>query len=71
VDDAQFPVAIVFLEVRVIAGITGWEKLGTPAIETIVWTCVAFSVLVGDIAIQVQELWRKRPDPVRARAVSA
>jgi len=67
----SFAVALVFLEVRVIGGVTGWEKLGTPAIETIVWTCLAFSVLVGDVAIQVQDLWRKRPDPVRARAVSA
>jgi uncharacterized membrane protein len=67
----SFAVAIVFLEVRVILGITGWERLGIAATETVVWTCLAFSVLAGDIAIQVQELWRKRPDPVRARAVSA
>jgi uncharacterized membrane protein len=67
----SFAVAIVFLEVRVILGTTGWERLGIAATETVVWTCLAFSVLAGDIAIQVQELWRKRPDPVRARAVSA
>ena len=67
----SFAVAIVFLEVRVILGITGWERLGLAATETVVWTCLAFSVLAGDIAIQVQELWRKRPDPVRTRAVSA
>jgi uncharacterized membrane protein len=67
----SFAVAIVFLEVRVILGITGWERLGIAATETVVWTCLALSVLAGDIAIQVQELWRKRPDPVRARAVSA
>jgi uncharacterized membrane protein len=67
----SFAVAIVFLEVRVILGITGWERLGIAATETVVWTCLAFSVLAGDIAIQVQELWRRRPDPVRARAVSA
>ena len=67
----SFAVAIVFLEVRVILGITGWERLGIGVTETVVWTCVGVSVLVGDIAIQVQELWRKRPDPVRAKAVSA
>jgi hypothetical protein len=31
------------------------------AIETIVWTCLAFSVLAGDIALQVQESLRSRP----------
>lgn len=67
----SFAVAIVFLEVRVILGITGWEKLGIGAAETVVWTCVGFSVLAGDIALQVQELLRMRPSAARARAVSA
>jgi uncharacterized membrane protein len=67
----SFAVALVFLEVRVIAGVTGWEKLGTPAIETIVWTCLAFSVVVGDLALQIQELLRIRAVPARSRAVSA
>jgi uncharacterized membrane protein len=67
----SFAVALVFVEVRVIAGVTGWEKLGTPAIETIVWTCLAFSLLIGDIVLQVQELLRSRPLPARTRAVAA
>jgi uncharacterized membrane protein len=56
----SFAVAIVFLEVRVIAGISGWEKLGEGAFETIVWVCLAFSLLLADIAIQWQELSRTR-----------
>jgi uncharacterized membrane protein len=56
----SFAVALVFLEVRLIAGITGWEKLGEGAFETIVWVCLAFSLLIGDIAIQWQELSRTR-----------
>ena len=67
----SFAVALVFLEVRVIAGVTGWERLGTPAIETIVWTCLAFSLLIGDIVVQMQESMRTRPLPARTRAVSA
>lgn len=63
----SFAVALVFLEVRVIAGVTGWERLGTPAIETIVWTCVAFSVLAGDIVLQVQESLRSRPVTLKAK----
>src|SRR6266496_4144383 len=56
----SFAVAIVFLEVRVIGGLTGWDN-NTRTIETIVWICVAFSVIAGDIAIQVQESLRSRP----------
>jgi len=66
----SFAVALVFLEVRVIGGITGWDK-NPAAIETIVWTCVAFSLLIGDIVLQAQELLRSRPLPARTRAVAA
>jgi len=66
----SFAVALVFLEVRVIVGVTGWEKLGTPAIETAVWCCLAFSILAADIVLQFQELRRTRPAPARAQTVS-
>ena len=56
----SFAVAIVFLEVRVISGLGGWDASLT-ASETIVWICVAFSVLVGDIVLQVQDSLRSRP----------
>jgi len=63
----SFAVALVFLEVRVVAGVTGWERI-PGAIETIVWSCLAFSLLSADIVLQVQELRRSRPV---ARAVVA
>jgi uncharacterized membrane protein YozB (DUF420 family) len=67
----SFAVALVFLEVRVILGITGWENLGPAAVETVVWVCLAFSVLLGDIAVQSQELQRTTPAIVaRAKAAS-
>lgn len=56
----SFAVALIFLEVRVIQGVFGLEKI-PGATETIVWCCVAFSVLAGDIVIQAQELRRSRP----------
>ena len=56
----SFAVALVFLEVRVISGLGGWDTSLT-ASETIVWICVGFSVLVGDIALQVQDSLRSRP----------
>ncbi len=55
----SFAVSLIFLEVRVIQGVFGLEKI-PGATETIVWCCVAFSVLAGDIVIQAQELLRSR-----------
>lgn len=67
----SYAVALIFLEVRVILGLTGLERLGPHAVETVVWCCVGFSILAGDIVLQVQESLRMRRAPVRAQAVSA
>lgn len=56
----SFAVALIFVEVRVILGLTGLENVHG-ASETVVWCCVAFSVLAGDLVIQAQELLRSRP----------
>jgi uncharacterized membrane protein len=56
----SFAVAIVFLEVRVIGGVSGWENLDVHANETIVWACLAFSILSADLVLQWQQL---RPSP--------
>ena len=56
----SFAVALVFLEVRVVQGVTGWEKLGIGATETIVWSCLAFSLFSADVVLQIQELRRSR-----------
>jgi hypothetical protein len=58
----------VFLEVRVVQGVTGWERLGIAATETVVWSCLAFSILAADIILQVQELRRSRPLAARVAA---
>jgi uncharacterized membrane protein len=66
----SFAVALVFLEGRVIGGVTGWEDLGVHASETIVWACLAFSILSADLVLQWQELGRSRPVLQRHRVVS-
>jgi uncharacterized membrane protein len=63
----SFAVAIVFLEVRVIGGLTGWDTLGPKAIETIVWVCLAFAVLAADIVLQWQDLVGSRRVAARPR----
>lgn len=65
----SFAVAIVFLEVRVIGGVTGWDNLGIAVTETIVWSCLAFAILFADLVLQWQDLRSTRA--VRARAQTA
>src|SRR6267154_4759599 len=67
----SFAVAIVFLEVRVILGVTGLEKLGDSAAETVVWMCVAFSLLFADLVLQWQDLHRSRPAPARVQPTTS
>jgi uncharacterized membrane protein YozB (DUF420 family) len=67
----SFAVAIVFLEVRVVLGVTGLEKLGDSVAETVVWMCVAFSLLFADLVLQWQDLRRPRPAPARVQPVPA
>ena len=63
----SFAVAIVFLEVRVILGLTGWDKVHDGSIdETVVWTCLAFSLLAADIVLQWPDLVRARIANVRS-----
>jgi hypothetical protein len=50
----SFAVAIVFLEVRVIGGVIGLSSLDVHANETIVWACLAFSILSADLVLQFQ-----------------
>jgi len=65
----SYAVAIVFLEVRVISGLGGWDD-SSAATETIVWLCVAFSLFLADIAIQWQDLRATRPAPAKVMAAA-
>jgi uncharacterized membrane protein len=56
----SYAVAIVFLEVRVISGLGGWDS-SSATTETIIWVCLALSLLFADIAIQWQDLRPARP----------
>jgi hypothetical protein len=67
----SYAVAIVFLEVRVISGLGGWDS-SSATTETIIWVCLALSLLFADIAIQWQDLRAARPVAAKATlAVSA
>ena len=52
----SYAVALTFLEIRVILGVFGLDQpLDWHILETVVWGCVASSVLIGDIANQLYE----------------
>jgi uncharacterized membrane protein len=56
----SFAVALVFLEGRVIGGVTGWDHLDMRVTETIVWACLAFSILAADLVLQWKQPGRQR-----------
>jgi uncharacterized membrane protein len=57
--------ALIFLQVRVIGGLTGWEN--TPATdEVVVWVCVALGYPVADVALQIQALLLARQQRLKA-----
>jgi uncharacterized membrane protein len=66
----SFAVALVFLEGRVIGGVTGWDTLDIHVTETIVWCCLAFSILSADLVLQWQQLWPSRSTVRRQSSVS-
>jgi hypothetical protein len=52
----SYAVALTFLEIRVILGVFGLdEPFDWQVLETVVWSCTASSVLIGDIANQLYE----------------
>jgi uncharacterized membrane protein YozB (DUF420 family) len=65
----SFAVALVFLEVRVILGITRWDATpGYATPEMVVWFCNVFAIFLADVVLQIQELLRARPAAKSARA---
>ncbi len=58
----SFAVSVSFLEIRLILGLTGLDQPFDWAVtETVVWSCVAMSVLIGDLANQWHELASAKP----------
>jgi hypothetical protein len=64
----SYAVSLTFLEIRFILGLTGLDQPFNWAIlEVAVWTCVALSILIGDLANQWYELASARPRPARTQ----
>ena len=68
----SYAVALTFLEIRFILGVTGLDQpFNWAVLEVVVWTCVALSLLVGDLANQWYDLAHARPRPARTQRAEA
>src|SRR4029077_17473487 len=63
----NYAAALTFFEIRLILGVMGWDD-DIVLTETVVWSCTACAILVGDIANQIYELQSMRPRRARMPA---
>jgi uncharacterized membrane protein len=62
----SYAVALVFLEVRFILGVTGWEALGVEIVQAVIWSCLAMSLLLADVVNHWLELRALLTTPVKS-----
>lgn len=61
----SYAVALVFVEVRFILGVTGWEALGVEIVQAVIWSCLAMSLLIADVIIHWMEIRAMVKPPVK------
>ena len=52
----SYAIALVFIAARFVLGTTGAEKLGIEVVQATIWSCLALSVPLADIALNWREL---------------
>ena len=52
----SYAVALVFLEGRFVLGVTGLEAHGVEVIQAVIWSCLAISPLLGELAVHWNEI---------------
>ncbi len=63
----SYAIALVFIASRFVMGVTGWEALGVEIVQAIIWSCLALSVPLADIALNWKDLRSAATVPVKAR----
>jgi uncharacterized membrane protein len=66
----SYAVALVFIAGRFVMGITGWETMGVEIVQASIWSCLALSVPLADVANNWRELRSASSVPVRPKAVA-
>jgi uncharacterized membrane protein len=64
----SYAVALVFIEARFILGVTGLGQLGIEMVQAVIWTCLALSLLLADLANHWLEIRAALQTPVRSPA---
>jgi hypothetical protein len=67
----SYAIALVFIAARFVMGVTGWEALGVEVVQAIIWSCLALSVPLADVAIHWSELRSTVKVPVKSGAKAA
>lgn len=62
----SYAVALVFIEARFILGVTGWGQLGVEMAQAVIWSCLALSILLADLANHWLEIRATLQKPVRS-----
>ena len=63
----SYAVALVFIAGRFVMGVTGWETLGVEIVQAIIWSCLALSILLADVANNWMEIRVAVSAPVKSR----
>ena len=66
----SYAIALVFIAGRFVMGVTGWEALGVEIVQAIIWSCLALSVPLADVAINWSDLKSTVSVPVKPRVPS-
>jgi hypothetical protein len=64
----SYAVALVFIEGRFILGVTGWGQSGVEMAQAVIWSCLALSIPLADLANNWLEIRAALQTPVRLPA---
>jgi uncharacterized membrane protein len=63
----SYAIALVFIAGRFVLGVTGWEALGVEMVQAMIWSCLALSVPLADVALNWKDLRSTVTVPAKAR----
>ena len=67
----SYSIALVFITGRFVMGVTGWGALGIEIVQAIIWSCLALSVPLADVALNWKELRSAVTAPVKSGTSTA
>ena len=63
----SYAIALVFIAGRFVLGVTGWEAFGVEIVQAMIWSCLALSVPLADVALNWKDLRSTVTVPAKAR----